>query len=867
MMYSYLIDHAAKNVWCNNDQDNQLVIAAQRITKLSGALNRLKLMHRNITLPSSGKFYHVYQVGHVHPNILGLIPFNPSWILEKWIKFSDAINDLKLVVNIYDTTGIELPRFKSYYMFTNDRSLIFAIEEDTNFPINYSSDRLYVRLYTNAYFQSYRSDLLNDYTYCRGKDILNINDVLALQAEYNTYADKEGHVFAYKNGFLIDKIDAVNVTVGDTVEFIYDSSIKKIVTFTIGDLHTFNSTLDNKRKYLLHYEDGDNDTIDYLDDNDIHILYQSTPDRFLGVYYHRNVIDSVRMVTHRDYSLAVDYVNYLGTELNATITSEQLDINQLKIQLKIRKSGYHRPLIHDNNRIFELYKLDDDLIIQSMVGVNSTALEWRAESLENSAYCRLMRGSYGSIDLALIQEAYGYNSLSRIVGDTPTKTTLKSFRQSADLPYGLYENCTVYEYDENGKMVDWRYHPVGSDYETMNLDVRMIEAISGKGSYAPDVRFGVNNIALPVYDNYRVYICQLLDNIPDNKWMDITGTELYRVEHHELIWNNDVNGHYLMVRSDKTFLAYDIDILPIAGTLYFTLSELETREGVEENHTLSVPLGELDIFLNGMSLIRGVDYILNFPMIYIVNKTHLVQPANSTVQKLHVRFTGFCKADLSLDDIEDYGFIEHGFLSNNSRHDIRDDKVLRITVAGGLVHRDDVLFSETNDGISVVNADNGKPYQIKDIVVPLKQLVDENTYTMRVKSQLIDYHISNYLTVKLPQPERNAVSSIYNRYPLISPFICHIVNDLANNQFDNSQFITALSDNDIMNICKPYEHILAFDPISEANRIDARYVIIYPHNLDNTIDLDIYQFRFLTRVVKLYGNNLIELSPFITFST
>lgn len=865
-MYEYLKDHAITNVWCNGDQDNQLIIAGQRITKLTGELNRFKLMNKTTNLPTQGKFYHVFQVGQVHPNVLGLLSVEPDWAVEKWIKFSDAINSLKVFVNIYNDFGIELPRFKSYYMFSNSRNLIFAIEQDVNFPVNYSSDKFYVRLYSNAYFQSARADAVADYLHCEGKLINNNEDILALQAQYNDYASKSGYTFSYNNGLLIDRIDAVNVRIGDTVEFIYDSSVKRIVTFTVSNLQTFSSILDSKYKYLLHHLSGSNDTIDYQDDIDIHILNEYTDGRYKGCYYHRNSLDSHRMITHRDYSIPVDYFNFLATDLNQKTANSTSDIRGFKIQLKVRNSGYHRPLIHDNNRIFELYKLLDADILQAMVGINSTVPEWRADNLENSSYSQIMKSQYNDINLSLIQQGYGYNSISKIVGNTPSRTILNSGVQSTAVPYGLYENCTAYEYDQDGSLLGFHYHLIGTEYNAANLDTRLVEIISGKGTYSPDVVFGSNNIPLPILDNYRVYMCYFFGMLPDNNWVDITDGPLYSVVNNILIWNNLEFGQYLMVRSDKTFLAYDLDILPVAGTLFFTLSELETRDLVENNYTLPVPMGELDIFLNGKSLIRGLDYIVKFPEVHIINKNFLIQPAN-VVQHIHVRFTGFSNADLSLDDIEDFGFIEHGFMSNNSKHDIRDDRVLRITMNGTLKHRDDIVFSEQHDGISVSNPINGMPYQVKDIVVPLKQLVNENTYSLRDKSIAVDKRISDYMTIKLPQPTRDAVSSIYERYPVISPFMTHIINDLYNGQIDDSMFINVLSDNDILNICKPYEGILAFDPISQDNRLNGQFVIVHPHSLNTTIDLNIYQYRFLLRVVKLYCNGLIELSPFITFSS
>lgn len=866
-MYQYLIDHAVKNVWCNGEQDNQLIIAGQRITKVNGALNRFTSMNRVIDLPVQGKYFQVYQIGQVHPALLGLLNRNPGWVTENWIKFSDAINNLKLFVNIYNSSGIELPRYKSYYMFTNERNLIYAIEQDSRYPVNYKNDNVYLRLYTNAYFQSLRSDSLQDYLLCKGKEITDNQEILDLQNEVTDLKTKNGYVFCYKNGMLIDNIDMVTTAIGDSVEFVYDSSVKRVVTFTVSDLQTFNSILDSKYKYLLHYAGPDEGIIDYQDDIDIHIYNQLVNNRYKGIYYHRNSQDAVRMVTHRDYALPIDYYVYAAGNLETFISDVPLDQREFKIQLKIRKSGFHRPLIYDNNRIFELYKLADSDVIQAMTGVNANVGEWRSENLENSGYTELMRSNYSNINTNMLQRGYGYNSISKILGDTPVKTVLQSSRQVAAVPYGLYDNSTVYEYDQNGHLLGWHYHVSGTNYDAIDNNTRLVEIISGKGTDKPDVRFGTDNIALPTIDNYRVYMCYIVNDAPDNNWRDITDSEYYTVVDNVLVWNNLEIGQYLMVRTDNTFLAYDLDILPVAGTVYFTLSELETRFDLEQNHVLPVPLGELDIFLNGKSLIRDLDYRVEFPKIYIINKKHLLQPSGTTIQKLHVRFTGFANSDLTMDAIEDYGFIEHGFLSNNNRHDIRDDKVMRITVDGSVRHRGDIVVSEQHSGISVSNPINGLPYQIKDIVVPLKQLVDENTYSLRAKSQVIDQKISDYMTLKLPQPTRDAVSAIAERYPVVSPFLTHLINDLYTDQINDSQFYNNLSDNDIIEICRPYEFLLAFDPINPDNRLNDNFVIIHPHNLNSTIDLSIYKYRFLLRVVRLYANGLVDITPFVTITS
>lgn len=863
-MSEYLLDYVRKNIWCNSEQDNQFIIAAARVTKKLGELNRFKYVNKTIDLPTTSVRYHVFSVGQINPDVLGLLSDIPSWANEKWVRFDNAMNQLKLFINIYTTSGVEIPRFTSYYMHTNDRGLIFAIQEDPRINIDYQEDTIYFRFYTNAYFQTNRADTETEYIYCKGDVINNSDKSIAIQMEYESYVALNGFVFCYRNGMTVDRLDGFTMSVGDIVEFVYDSSIKRKVEFNVSDLNVFESILDNKFKYLLHYNDGLNDNIDYQDDIDIHILAPtSVSTRFEGCYYHRNAVDSHRMVTHRDYSIVVDYFTFIANKINDIISETPLDIGDFKVRVVIRDSGYYRPLVYENNRLFELYKLNDTLALAAMVGLDSTVDEWKAEVLENSAYSLIMRSKYKDINDLLVREALGYNAISKVLGDTPAKTILDNTLQTASLPNNLRVNSTVYEYDADGYLLGVHGHVTGTDYEATDANTRLIEAISGVGSNKPEVIFGTDNLDLPTTCNYRVYRCYYLDGVPDNQWEDITDSEFYTVVDNKLVWNNLDSQQFLMIRNDNTFLDYDLELEPLAGTLFFTLSEIEDRGDGDLNYILPVPLGEIDVFMNGKSLIRNLDYIVHFPKVYIINKSFLIQPADVTTQHIHVRFTGFCKPDLSMDDIEDFGFIEHGFLSNNNRHDVRDDKVLRIITNGKTRHRDDITFSEQHDGISVVNSINGNPYQIKDIVVPLRSMVNENTYSLRDKSIIIDNKISDYLTIKLPQPERNAVSSISNKYVLVSPFFNRIIHGLYEDTIDSSRFMENLTDMDIMFMCSQFEPILPFDPITEENNIDNRYVIIHPHSNYTTIGLTIYKYRFLTRVVKLYGRGLIDISSFV----
>ena len=860
-MFSFLRDHASKNVWCSPEQDNQVILAAQRITRPGGELISFPIMTRRIDLPTKDRRYHIFQVGQAHPSVLGLLPRFPTWTKASWKKFSDAVEKLPLFCDLYTDTGVHLALHRAYYMYTDDRALIFAIDLTGKSPIDYQRDQIYLRLYTNAFFESNQGAALVNKTQTGGLTVQRSSDILAIQTQVIQKRLLPGQVFCFVNGHLVSEINFFTAKIGDVVEYIYDASVKRVVDLKVESLKTFTSTLDSSYKYLLHYPKTGEDMIDYIDDIDVYVLRKEGA-RFKGQYLHRNKEDALRMVTHRDYSVPVDTFEHIARSLAELTSLQPLDLREFYIRLYIRNSGLKRPLVYDHQRIFELYKLSDSDVVSAMVGVDAVIPEWTATQLEDSAYTELMRTPYSEINIDLIERAYGYNAVTKIIGDTPTKTRLFNSVQVVELPIGLYEKSTIYEYDANGVLLEHHHHMLGTVYTARNNQTRIIEGVAGLGSHEPSVIYGLDNISLPSTYSYRVYMCYLVDDLPNNEWRDITDSNLYQVVDNVLIWNNLETDQYLMVRTDEKFLTYTLELHAVAGTYYFDLTE--TVDGLER--VMTVPMGDLDIWLNGKALIQGLDYVVDFPRVMIFNKAYLRQPAGSSSQTIVVRFTGFCDENLKMRQPEDYGFVEHGVLSNDSEFDIRDDKVLRITVRGDVKHRSDLKFSEDHSGVSIVNALNGAPYQIKDVIVPLRTLTQEETYRLRTRSEDLDQRIEEYMTLKYPQPDRDAVSAISNRHMLYSPFFSHIVSDLASGQIDKTRLERVLEETDVLELCAPYEHLLETDPLNENLKIDQRYIVIHPTQLTAAVGLDLYSYKFMQRVVALYGKGLIQLSPYLNVS-
>lgn len=859
MAFDYFIDHAIKNVWCSPEQDLQVILQLAPIVGMNGRLRNHKVMWRDTTLPDNTSAWYIYQVGGINPTLLGLLPKQHTWV-----KFSDACNAENLIVDIYTKMGVNFPRFETYYLYTPDRDLVIAIRENKRITADLNTDNIYLRLYKNAFFQSNRAVLGTDYIHVEGKTVLSNQEFLDFQSLYLSYKAKPGLVYCFVDGFKAKDIDLINATVNSLVEFVYDSSIVKTVEFKINDLNVFDSTLDSKRKYLLHYSGADNQTIDYNDDIDVFLIDKSVTNKERGVYYHRNAKDAFRNVTHRDYSICVSYLSDYYPILENAALPAVIDNKNLYIRLHIRKSGYQRPLIFENSRIKELYKMNDADILGAMLNVNSNLNIWRAPNLEANAYTQIMRSRFPQITNQMVQDAYGYNGLSIVCGNTPNDTFPYSGEVNVNVPYALQTKSTAFEYDADGLLLGFYIHNTGSIYSCVNAGCKLVEFIAGIGSQITSDVFGTNNITVPVVDTYRVYYCNNPPSGPDNVWRDITGTTKYQIINNKVVWQDPAIDPLIMVRSNEKFLAYSTTIDCFTTGLYsFNIMVKQDRGTGLADYILTAPLGDLDIFLNGKSLIKGLDYQYDNGKVYLNVKEHLISALTQT-QNITIRFTGFCNSDMSLPDILDTGFIEHGFFSNNKKYDIRDDKVARITIGGKLVKKSSLVFSEEHSGVDVLNVNNGRPYQLKDIVIPLKGLVGENTYSLRDKSIVIDKQVSDYLTMKLPQPPRPAPSAIPAKYQVFSPFLNKIIYLVKNNIIDTSTLPVQYNDTVVKDKCKAFEYLLKYDHGAEVGpSLNKDYVIVHPTVTTTVTDVTAAQYRFLEKALRIYVPAVVGLSPYL----
>lgn len=846
---NFLVNHAYKHVWSGPGQDRQHILNPSRLSTARGARWNIDIGMSTYNLPSQGERYDVFAFGDVLPSLLGM---NES--IECWINGKGHCEKNDLLIDIYSKSGVRFPISDVWFLYTRNGNLIVALKRNNDL-LETGKEAIYVRWRSAAYFQ------VTDLAYNEGIRIGNLvftgnnSSYLTFRDEFlSMKARPTGRVIGYKNGYRIRDWAVSKLRSGDHLEWVWTADVKTVIEIKYNDLLSFDSTLDGKRKLLIP-RPGLGDEIDYVDDVDVYILNYTKPAEYKGTYYHQNRVDSVRMVTHRDYSLCSSYVNSAMEDQGWSSSDD------IRIECVVRHSGYDRELVDEHSRIKELFKLDEVSRLNAMIGSDSGVEVWVADNLESSSYLKLMRAKLGSIDPGLVIDAYGYNAVSRLTGLVPIEIPADS--KFVDLFYGQYVHSTVYEYDVNGRMIGWYYHEKSRQYPVRNPETRYIEAYAGYGDLGLSTIYNSHKEQIrPTLSkgrSYRFYKGSTQVDGEMGRWEDVTGDDdMYTIVNNQVKWTSFPENVVTAIRNDLDFLSRDVELSTDDSLLLFTVGTDEVFPGRANVYTImSIPPGEYDIMLNGYDLVEGIDYYCNWPEFCIVSKRY--RDLSLPKQRVTIRARGFCRSDMSFDQPQDSGFVIHNQLSRNGRFNLRDDKVTRITVGGVVRTLDEVGFAE--DGTLINSVPNGTPYRITHPYIPLMDLIPGDTYDYRELSLIVDREIEGYMDEYNPEDENNAPNPIQERYQLISPFISKIMEDMLSGFVTTDEFEGNFGQQELAARFAGYEYLLEYDPVIKESREDL--FTFLPHQRP-TVELDLYQFRVLDRLIDTFLQGKIDLERYVT---
>ena len=856
-MNKLLYNLAVDKIWQDIFQDRIHNLQPARLSDpIKGVYKTITLPYNKLNLPDTDSKWHVFQVGYLPPYYMDVPVRDKTWMLPKWRRLDASCTDSNVYVSVYDSMGIRASYQDVYHIWTRDGNFIIAVRDNDKVPLDYRGN-IYVKFYSNVYFKSVRANDLTDGIVIVSDTPRTNEDILRLQGEYVKYFNyTKGHVTCYVNGQIVKNISLETTSIKDAVDIVYDSSVRYVLDFNLATTYRYTSQDTKEYRYLLHRTKDTDNTIYYRDDIEIQLVHKVPYGTDMvvdkGLYIPNDDENTLRMVTYRDYGLDSRVIPNIYNKIGL-LTGNTISESNTYIRILLREDGWNRKMCLDQYRQLELYKLEDQDILKALAGVNGPSM-WRADVLELSPFTKLMASKLQDMTDKLVVDTFGYNAITKYTSDAVIDTYTYGAVQAARLSIPLQANSTIYEYDADGLLLGWYNYSGDSTYTCHNANCVRIEAIRGRGTDTPTHIYSTGPIDIDPRYNTRVYLGDIInasEGYFDN-WVDITDqTELYTIVDNRVVPTN-INvpsGKILQVRQDDSFLVYDTEIMEYNGVLYTKIPVNEDRGLGIDTYYLDLPKGELDVFLNGKLLIENLDYNEYNGTIVINNEEYLAGDPKTTAQKIHIRYRGFCNKDFSRTLYRDAGFIVEGKLSRNAVFNVRDDRVVHVSVDGQMYALDEVPFEEDNNP-PLPDAFNGRPYQITDIMVPFKDFIPyKDTYLLRDESRKIDQAVSDYLTLKAGASS-GGVYPITAKYVITSPTIKAIIDAVYRKEIDIYTIDTKLTTQELNAIIKPYlDTWWIHDPLNPDIKIDERFVEIRPHNNSGMIPLTSVMYNFIDQVI------------------
>lgn len=832
-MDNWLVAHAQQYAWQRPGADGTLIIAPHKITQKTGAIGHVRDGLSDIPLPGSG-WWHAYHLGklHVREGNLNI----PAGI---WYKVSTVINELNAFILVYNEKGLGIPTENMYFYRDQNGAILLAMPQGGKYKWP-DTETLFIKFYPGWTGGDLAATIPPTTT-----EYMTVPNLLARQAVIDRIAKlkakRKGYVSVWVNGELRDNLKVDDLFTWDDVELRVDGRVRRVVDYNLGDVKSFTSTLDNKRKYLLHLPKGD-DKWTFNDDVEIHVFYQNR-----GRYYHHHRSEAIRNLTYNDISIPTERVKDLR------VTWGQLtNIDDVVVRVIIRDDYMEQSALFNTDRLYDLYRLKDEDIVAAMVGANSNVVEWQAANLEQSAANRLAAAKPRNITRQLCTDAYGYNAVSYYAANTPQKLELNERGWFCRLPDLLARRSTVYEYDAYGKLLGSYPHNDDAYYYARNPTARLVEALVSRQNTAMDIIDDAPDFQMEEGLNYTFYLQKLKSGavtgeyLPAKKGVDYTEVDGL------IKWAVDRTRRRPTVITDRYHLF---------TSATFKVEDGEIRIGVTSrgadgvDRPLFVPMETVEAWLNGFPLVHGVDFTVQWPTVTVVNKVFI---NDGEVNKLELRARGVT----GTLRVPEHGFVTSGVLSNNDRYDVREDKVVRIVAGGRLMHRDDVVFRE-DSALGVTTIPDGVPYSIDDPTVPLRTLVEGDTYSLRDKARDMDNRIEDYLSTWFPTPPPAAIVPLPTWYHLYSPVLNKVMWDIQMGRLTvvEDDETNRISTTQLDEIMVAYDDLLAFDPAFIG--FDRRFVRVHPHLQYKTVEVAELTYALLDRINARYLNNAVTLNQYL----
>jgi hypothetical protein len=303
-MFSLLKDHAVANVWSSPTQDYQYVFKPSRLGPASGNVYTVTVHRSEYFLPNSRNVFFFSENGvnkFSYNPLLTAVPYVvfdlgplPPWLVNlperkgKWYPIAELMSNRNLDVWLYKKSGVRIPSNLGYIQRIRDNGFILAVKLTSNYQwdLNNPDEDLYIRFYSNAFFESNRF-INGGYDKSTGIDYIGgvypaeitqqtISNWLAprLTIQNASSTNAKGGLYAFADGKLIWPLNNTNSIPNNCyLEIVFDRSIYRSVKMDYPSLPGFLSELDTKNKRIV---------VPWLDIKENTILYNDDIDFYIG---------------------------------------------------------------------------------------------------------------------------------------------------------------------------------------------------------------------------------------------------------------------------------------------------------------------------------------------------------------------------------------------------------------------------------------------------------------------------------------------------------------------------------------------------------------------------------------------------------
>lgn len=845
-----LVNYTDRALWGNPEIDHQFQVNMERVSTELGYIKNFNYMGKWRTLPKSNRFYHIFTVGGLHPGFWSFRErFRTRNPLDRWVRADDVAQVHGIQLDVYNTLGRMFPRAKVWIMCTYDGLVLMALEKLVIFPVPVK-DKWFFRTYNPTVivdkFSLVKDPTANPFVY-ETMTFENTSELQIFQGRYQQLKAKPGYTGVFHNGAFVEKApNELTLSIGDEVEIWHDPTIKEVKRYRYGSCEPFRSVRDSKRKLILHPPKTNDWTLRYFDDSDFYIV---RPDTKKGIYFHRNNENAIRQLTHKDMSIADDQIKVQMNQFGELSNIENYEILEL-----VRDTTWKFQWPFESQRIRYLYRLDDAGILAAMTGPLALIPEWTAVELEQGPVQQLVGSQFKKLTTEVSKNALGYNAMTRAMSDTPLKVEYNGGARGIEVPPTYVGDFVAYEYDADGLLLEYNQFYNTRYFTPLNPACKLVEFIMGQGKRK--LHYLVTNQDTQLIENieFKVYVGRwnIINNVFAGDVVDKTGSDLYEVINGWIVWKklDTVNQRAMIVYNDA-FLAYQFSLQHMDHSLTFKLTEIYDDGRLPVN---LVP-AQLDIWMNGRSLIDNVDWFFDNGRFYIHNKEFLVDGP----QKFVVRGHGL-HSDIKKPKTEtELGFVEGGVIGNIPRYNIREDRTTRCVIYGKLFLTQDVPEAELQGADNLDESLNGRPYMVKHSYTPVKFAETYDNYPLYPEARDLDLRIVDYLTKYCPKPEPEVIANLQDKYRLYSPFMNQLVNGVLNKVIilPTLEEGKVYSNQTVRELATPYMSWLNYDPAVKG--FDQRYFAIMPYANFGPLTVTAAQLLFFRQANELFLNSACKI--------